>query len=53
MSIKVIGIGITKNLFQVYVLSTDRQILSNRKIKRDRFLYTIRQLPEQTALAME
>lgn len=35
------------------MLSTDGQILSNRKVKRDKLLATIRQLPEQSALAME
>ncbi|MFA1575094.1 MULTISPECIES: hypothetical protein [Vibrio] len=42
MSIKAIGIDIAKNLFQVYVLSTDGQILISRKVKRDKFLDTIR-----------
>lgn len=53
MSIKVVGIDIAKNLFQVCVLGTNGQILSNRKVKRDKLLDTVRQLPEQTALAME
>ena len=53
MSVKVVGIDIAKNLFQVCVLSTDGQILSNRKVKRDKILDTIRQLPDRTALAME
>ncbi|AAO11513.1 Transposase and inactivated derivatives [Vibrio vulnificus CMCP6] len=52
LSIKVAGIDTAKNLFQVCVLSTDGQILSNIKVKRDKLLDTIRQLPEQTALAM-
>lgn len=53
MSIKVVGIDIAKNLFQVCVLSTDGQILSNRKVRRDKLLDTVRQLPEKTAIAME
>ncbi len=53
MSIKVVGIDIAKNLFQVCVLSSDGQILSNRKVKRDKLLDTVRQLPEKTAIAME
>lgn len=53
MSIKVVGIDIAKNLFQVCVLGTNGQILSNKKVKRDKLLDTVRQLPEQTALAME
>ncbi|SJN28739.1 Transposase and inactivated derivatives [Vibrio casei] len=50
MSIKVVGIDIAKNLFQVCVLGTNGQILSNRKVKRDKLLDTVRQLPEQTAI---
>ncbi|PMP48132.1 hypothetical protein BCS86_23955 [Vibrio splendidus] len=53
MSIKVVGIDIAKNLFQVRVLSTDGEIISNRKVKRDKFLGTVRQLPEKADLAME
>jgi hypothetical protein len=52
MSIKVVGIDIAKNLFQVCVQGINGQILSNRKVKRDKLLDTVRQLPEQTALAM-
>ncbi|MGR5243387.1 IS110 family transposase [Vibrio sp. PNB23_22_6] len=51
MSIKVVGIDIAKNLFQICVLGTDGRILSNRKVKRDKLLDTIRQLPDRTALA--
>lgn len=43
MSIKVVGIDIAKNLFQVCVLGTNGQILSNRKIKRDKLLDTVPQ----------
>lgn len=53
MSIKVVGIDIAKNLFQVCVLSTDGEIISNRKVKRDKLLDTVRQLPEKADLAME
>ncbi|HAS6163784.1 TPA: IS110 family transposase [Vibrio vulnificus] len=53
MSIKVVGIDLAKTLFQVCVLSTDGKIVSNRKVKRDKLLDTIRQLPDKTALAME
>lgn len=53
MSIKVVGIDIAKNLFQVRVLSTDGEIISDRKVKRDKFLGTVRQLPEKADLAME
>ncbi|GAL10894.1 transposase and inactivated derivatives [Vibrio astriarenae] len=53
MSIKVVGIDIAKNLFQVCMWSSDGQILSNRKVKRDKLLDTVRQLPEKTAISME
>ncbi len=53
MSIKVVGIDIAKNLFQICILDTNGRILSNRKVKRDKLLDTIRQLPEKTALVME
>lgn len=53
MSINVVGIDIAKNLFQVCVLGTNGQISSNKKVKRDKLLDTVRQLPEQTALAMK
>ncbi len=53
MSIKVVGIDIAKNIFQVCMLSANEQILSNRKAKRDKLLDIIRQLPEQTAIAIE
>lgn len=51
MSIKVVGIDIVKNLFQVCVLSADGQILSNGRVKRGKLLDTVRQFPEQTAIA--
>ncbi len=50
MSIKVVGIDIAKKLFQVCVLSSDGQILSNRKVKRGKLLDVVRQLPEQKLL---
>ena len=53
MSIQVVGIDIAKNLFQICILGTNGRILSNRKVKRDKLLDTIRQLPEKTAFAME
>lgn len=40
MFIKVVGIDIAKNLFQVCVLSTAGQIFSNRNVKRDRLIDT-------------
>ena len=53
VSIKIVDIDIAKNYFQVCVLSADGLILSRRKLKRYKLLYTVRQLPEQTAIAME
>lgn len=53
MSIKVVGIDIAKSLFQICVLGTNGQIVSNRKVKREKLLDAVRQLPEATPLAME
>lgn len=53
MSIKVVGIDLAKNYFQVCVLNIDGTISSNRKVHRDRLLHTIRQLPGNSPLAME
>lgn len=53
MSIKVVGIDLAKNSFQVCVLSSSDSILSNRKVNRGSLLDTIRQLPEKTTIAME
>ncbi len=40
MSIKVVGIDLAKNYFQVCVLNIDGTISSNRKVHRDRLLHT-------------
>lgn len=53
MSIKVVGIDLAKNYFQVCVLNIDGTISSNRKIPRNKLLHTIRQLPDNIPLAME
>ncbi len=53
MSIKVVGIDLAKNYFQVCVLNIDGAISSSRKVHRDRLLHTIRQLPDNPPLAME
>lgn len=53
MFIKVVGIDLAKNLFQLCVLHANGQSLSNRKVKRDKILDSIRQRTEQTVLAME
>lgn len=41
MSIKVVGINIAKDLFQVCVLGINGQILSNKKVKRDKLLESL------------
>ncbi len=53
MSIKVVGIDLAKNSFQVSVLSSSDSILSDRKVNRGSLLDTVRQLPEKTTIAME
>ena len=53
MSIKVVGIDLAKNYFQVCVLNIDGTISSNRKVARVKLLHTIRQFPDNTPLAME
>lgn len=53
MCIKVVGIDIAKNVFQICMLGTNWRVLSNRKVKRDKLLDTVCQLPENTALAIE
>lgn len=53
MSIKVVSIDLTKNFFQVCMLNIDGTISSNRKVHRDKLLHTIRQLQDNTPLAME
>lgn len=53
MPIKVVGIDLAKNFFQVCVLNINGTISSNRKAHRDRFLHTIRQVPDNNPLAME
>ncbi len=51
--IKVVGIDLAKNVFQVCVWMEDGSIASNRKIPRQKFLDTIRTFPPETLIAME
>lgn len=40
-----VGIDIAKILFQVCVLSTDGKVIPSLKVKRDKLIDTVRQLP--------
>ncbi|MBS9438912.1 IS110 family transposase [Photorhabdus noenieputensis] len=51
--IKVVGIDLAKNVFQVCVWMEDGSVASNRKIPRQKFLDTIRTFPPETLIAME
>jgi transposase len=53
MNIKVVGIDLAKNVFQVCVCLKDNIIQNNKKVTRAKLLHTIRQLPEGTLIAME
>jgi len=53
MNIKVIGIDLAKNIFQICILLKDNSIQRNFKVTRAKFLHNIRQLPSGTLIAME
>ena len=53
MNIKVVGIDLAKNIFQVCILLEDYSIQSNRKINRTKLLNSLRKLPSGTLVAME
>jgi len=53
MNVKVVGIDLAKNVFQVCVLLNDGNIAWNRKITRTKLLHTLRQFPTKTLIAME
>lgn len=53
MSIKVVGIDLTKHFFQVCILSNENKITSNKKATRAKLLDVVRQFPEKTLIAME
>ena len=46
MDIKVIGIDLAKNVFQVCVCLMDNSVMSNKKVNRNKLLDKIRQFPE-------
>lgn len=50
MSIKIVGIDLAKNVFQVCILLNDNSVQRNYKVSRAKFLHSIRQLPEGTLL---
>lgn len=52
MDIKILGIDLAKNVFQLCALSPHGKVLFNRAVKRPRLLDEIRQLPP-TLIAME
>lgn len=53
MDIKVIGIDLAKNVFQVCVCLMDNSVMSNKKVNRNKLLDKIRQFPEGSLIAME
>jgi transposase len=53
MDIKVIGIDLAKNIFQVCVCLMDNSIMSNKMVNRKKLLDKIRQLPEGSLIVME
>ena len=52
MDIKILGIDLAKNVFQLCALSPHGKVLFNRAVKRPRLLDEMRQLPP-TLIAME
>ncbi len=53
MDIKVVGIDLTKNVFQVCVCLVDHSIKSNQKVRRNKLLDKVRQFPQGPLIAME
>lgn len=53
MDIKVVGIDLAKNVFQVCLCLKDQSIKSNQKIRRNKLLDKVRQFPKGTLIAME
>ncbi|AYA39356.1 IS110 family transposase [Xenorhabdus nematophila] len=51
--IKVVGIDLAKNVFQVCVWLTDNSIAWNKKVSRQKLLDTLRAFPPNTLIAME
>jgi len=53
MNIKIVGIDLAKNVFQICVLLKDNTIQRNYKVSRAKFLHSVRQFPIGTLIAME
>ena len=53
MNIKVVGIDLAKNHFQICVLSDDQTVISNKRIRREKMLPTLREFPPGTLVALE
>ncbi|MBC8949924.1 transposase [Xenorhabdus sp. TS4] len=52
-TIKVVGIDLAKNVFQVCVWMADGSVASHRKLSRQKLLDTVRSFPPGTVIAME
>ncbi|PHM53895.1 IS110 family transposase [Xenorhabdus sp. KK7.4] len=52
-TIKVVGIDLAKNVFQICVWMADGSVASNRKISRQKFLDAVRAFPPATLIAIE
>ena len=53
MNIKVVGVDLAKNVFQICVWLDDGSVAWNRKVVRSKLLIVIRQFPDGTLIAME
>lgn len=53
MNIKVVGVDLAKNVFQICVWLDDGSVAWNRKVVRSKLLSVIRQFPDGTLIAME
>jgi transposase len=53
MNIKIVGIDLAKNVFQICVLLKGNTIQRNYKVSRAKFLHSIRQLLLGALIAME
>ncbi|BDR13345.1 hypothetical protein VspSTUT11_13210 [Vibrio sp. STUT-A11] len=53
MDIKVVGIDLAKNVFQVCVCLVDHSFSSNQKVRRNKLLDKVRQFPQGTLITME
>ncbi|MDC9616151.1 IS110 family transposase, partial [Xenorhabdus khoisanae] len=51
-TIKIVGIDLAKNVFQVCVWMEDGSVTSNRKVSRQKFLDVVRGFPPSTVIAM-